>query len=104
MEILKGERFDMKRRVDWIDIAKGLCILLVVFGHELTWDDGLRYAIYAFHIPMFFILSGMTVFLSGELENKFEIFLKRNINGLFRPYIIVSCIYTGFDIIRGGIT
>lgn len=57
-----------KKRIEWLDIAKGICILLVVLGHELTWNEKLRYLIYAFHIPMFFILSGMTAYITKETE------------------------------------
>lgn len=78
----------MRKRIEWLDIAKGICILLVVLEHELTWDEGLRYLIYAFHIPMFFILSGMTACITGETEKGFNVFLKRNVNGLLKPYLL----------------
>ena len=93
----------MRKRIEWLDIAKGICILLVVLGHELTWDEGLRYSIYAFHIPMFFILSGMTAYITGETEKGFNLFLKRNVNGLLKPYFIGSGFYILFDLIRGGV-
>jgi len=56
----------MTRRTD-IDIAKGLAILLVVFGHLVAradpagvgWYEPLRRAVYAFHMPFFFYLSGL---------------------------------------------
>lgn len=93
----------MRKRIEWLDIAKGICILLVVLGHELTWDEGLRYSIYAFHIPMFFILSGMTTYITEETEKSFNLFLKKNINGLLKPYFIGSGFYILFDLIRGGV-
>ena len=44
-------------RLDWVDALKGLAILVVVAGH--IWTRGpLRDAIYAVHMPLFFILSG----------------------------------------------
>lgn len=46
-----------RERLDWIDAAKGLGILLVVVGH--VWTRGpVRDAIYAFHMPLFFLLAG----------------------------------------------
>lgn len=59
-------------RVEWIDFARGLGIILVVVGH--TWRglwnadilqdaalyDQLDAAIYLFHMPLFFCLSGLT--------------------------------------------
>lgn len=45
-------------RLDWIDAAKGIAILLVVVGHTVTGVS--RTAIYSFHMPLFFILGAMT--------------------------------------------
>lgn len=92
-----------KKRIEWLDIAKGICILLVVLGHELTWDEELRYLIYAFHIPMFFILSGMTAYITKETEKNFKDFFVKNVNALFKPYIMVSFCYILFDIVWGGV-
>ena len=47
-----------KERIRWIDFAKGAGMLLVFVGHNV---GGLpREMIYSFHMPLFFILSGMT--------------------------------------------
>ncbi len=49
-----------KKRILWIDVARGIAILLVVLGHcigDLN-DPGNRF-ILAFHMPLFFFLSGM---------------------------------------------
>lgn len=44
-------------RVEWIDIARGLGIIAVVAGH--VWTRGpVRDAIYGFHMPFFFLMSG----------------------------------------------
>jgi fucose 4-O-acetylase-like acetyltransferase len=64
----------MERRRD-IDSAKGLAILLVVFGHLVAradpagvhWYEPLRRAVYAFHMPFFLYLSGLVAVLSGQL-------------------------------------
>jgi fucose 4-O-acetylase-like acetyltransferase len=45
-----------------IDIAKGLGILLVVFGHNwwvLVHSELLYRVVYSFHVPLFFFLSGI---------------------------------------------
>ena len=62
------------RRAD-IDAAKGMAILLVVFGHlvartdpaRVGWYEPLRQAIYAFHMPFFLYLNGLVAVESGML-------------------------------------
>lgn len=45
-------------RLEWIDVARGLGIIAVVIGH--VWTRGpLRDAMYSFHMPLFFLLSGL---------------------------------------------
>ncbi|MBO5323375.1 MAG: acyltransferase [Oscillospiraceae bacterium] len=48
-----------KNRILWIDIAKAITILLVVFGHTLRGGEVQR-MVYGFHVPTFFLLAGMT--------------------------------------------
>lgn len=46
-----------KERIAWIDCAKGIAILLVIVGHTV-YDPRIRGAIFSFHMPLFFMLSG----------------------------------------------
>ena len=56
------------KRIEWIDVAKGLGLFLVVVGHAMTTPirdaSFLCYAIYTaiyfFHMPFMFYLSGRT--------------------------------------------
>ena len=45
-------------RLDWVDVARGIGIIAVVVGHIWT-RGGVRDAMYSFHMPLFFLLSGM---------------------------------------------
>lgn len=45
-------------RLEWIDVARGIGIVAVVVGHVWT-RGGLRDAMYSFHMPLFFLLSGL---------------------------------------------
>jgi len=49
-----------KKRIEWIDIARGIAILAVIVGHTLGPYNGKFVGswIFAFHMPIFFILSG----------------------------------------------
>lgn len=45
-------------RQDWIDIAKGAGIVLVVLGHTAPPESWLCRTIFSFHMPFFFLISG----------------------------------------------
>ena len=49
-----------RRRIDYIDIAKGLGMMTIIWGHIMY--AGISNAIvYAFHIPLFFFLEWVGV-------------------------------------------
>lgn len=50
----------MKERVEYIDVARGIAMLLVIVGHcNQTVDCTLNRFILSFHMPLFFFLSGI---------------------------------------------
>lgn len=76
-------------RTSWIDIGKGLGIILVIYGHALYSED-YRYLIYAFHMPLFFFLSGLT-FQYQKYKNILFLLKKTTLRILF-PYILFALI------------
>lgn len=83
----------MKGRINWIDIARGISILLVVFGHLLSDNCLFKSMIYCFHMPMFFILSG-TLLQNGKTVSGME----RRITNVYFPYLIWAFIFSSFNI------
>ncbi len=77
----------MKERYDYIDIAKGIGILMVVWAHIMLTGWTHRF-IYAFHMPLFFLLSGML--FKKEKYSSFGKFIAHRAKRLFIPYIIYS--------------
>ncbi|MFD2246362.1 acyltransferase family protein [Pontibacter ruber] len=69
-----------RNRIDHIDVARGLLILLVILGHSPFQYS--RY-LYWFHMPAFFIISGM---LHKQPKGTVEFLSKRFFN-LIIPYI-----------------
>lgn len=47
-----------QKRLEWVDIAKGIGIILVVLGHCVPYGGTTFNLIFTFHMPLFFILSG----------------------------------------------
>jgi fucose 4-O-acetylase-like acetyltransferase len=95
-----------EQRVEWVDCCKGICIVLVVYGHVAGGLEasgilstkstiaGLREWVYLFHIPAFFYLSGL---LSGYLAQKsaerpFVEFLRGRLRVLAYPYFLWTAI------------
>ncbi|WP_261379745.1 acyltransferase family protein [Bacillus licheniformis] len=76
----------MQKRIEWIDVSKGVGIILVVLGHTPT-PDWLKTFIFAFHMPLFFFLSGL-VYHDGNMT--FTSFLLKKIKTLLLPYFIFS--------------
>ena len=78
----------VKNRYCHIDMAKGVLISLVVLGHMLS-DCFLNTVIFWFHVPAFFIFSG--VFLKEHgVDMKEEI--RKKWKGLLLPYFCYSIV------------
>jgi fucose 4-O-acetylase-like acetyltransferase len=96
-------------RLMWVDYAKGVGIVFVVYGHvlrEIRPVKGLftEYSrffefsdkfIYSFHMPLFFILSGYFFMSSLYKKN----FLLDKIKGLIYPFIIWSILQTSAEVL-----
>ena len=48
-----------EKRLDYLDMVKGIGIILVVVGHSTYVSDGTLTWLASFHMPLFFILSGI---------------------------------------------
>ena len=81
-----------KNRINYIDIAKGIGILLVMLGHLLDSDALLKTAIYSFHMPLFFIVSGMVLKPQSIVKK-----VNRQINNILVPYVLWAVIFSGFS-------
>ena len=105
-------------RVVWIDALKGLAIIFVVLGHVLlgytennaflNFNDQMNVVmnwIYIWHMPLFFMLSGLTFSIScfekNGLVNDFKV--KKNCINLICLYIIfdisiiiLKCVFSDF--------
>lgn len=75
----------MKQRVDYIDLAKGFCILLIILHHvqsPINELEGYR-MLTCFRIPLYFVLSGLFFKKYDGLWN----FILRKTNKLLIPFI-----------------
>lgn len=70
----------MNKRIEWIDIAKGIGMLLVIFGHFGMSPKGkeiISFVKSSFHMPLFFFISGLFFKESESLKECFDWSIKR---------------------------
>lgn len=84
------------QRIQWIDSAKGFGILLVVYAHLFEFGTSL---IYLFHMPLFFILSGITF----REESLTDCLIKKG-RSLLLPYIVFAILFVPLRILYLFIT
>lgn len=79
----------MKQRIDYLDIAKGIGILLMVSAHIYD-NDPYQIAVYSFHMPLFILISGFLLGKSKNADKPFGAFFASKFKGLMVPYIITE--------------
>lgn len=77
------------KRLNVIDVAKGIGIIFVVFAH-VNYTPEILVLIYSFHMPLFFLISGMLFNKSKYLD--FKSFFRRRFKTLFIPYVIYELV------------
>jgi len=83
---------DAVQRQGWIDTLKGIAIFLVVVGHVNANGGLIKNTIYAFHMPLFFFLSGFLLVPGRYAE--FAAFIKRRISTRLVPYLFFYALST----------
>jgi len=103
-----------KQRLDWVDSAKGIGIVLVVYGHVARGleqggilADSRLYrlvdaSIYSFHMPLFFFLSGL-FFLSSFRKQGIGL-LRSKMGTIVYPYLFWSVLQLGCKMILSAYT
>ena len=80
----------MKRNVI-LDNARGIGIFLVILGHTLLLEyNKLVEIIYFFHMPLFFFLSGMSLYYSFKHKLNFKDYFVKKFKSIMNPYFIFS--------------
>ena len=77
-----------------IDIAKGIAIILMVIGHCYHEQNIVLKLIYAFHMPLFFMVSGALYSKKEKWGGKFSI--KKKIRSLLIPYFTFELLFVFF--------
>ena len=82
----------VKTRIEWLDIFKGIAIFLVVLGH-LNTGDLIHNFIYGFHLPAFLFVSGI---FYKQRESIKEFFYK-DIKKILLMFVFFAVLWLGFE-------
>ena len=105
----------MKNRENWVDYAKAIGIILVVYGHVARglYNAGFDLPIasytlvdsvvYSFHMPLFFFLSGLFFYKSFYKKGATKLIFSK-IDTVFYPYVIWSVLQGGLEVILSNYT
>lgn len=98
-----------QRRIFLLDIARSICIILVVIGHFYPDNATPEYKIfrqwiYAFHMPVFLFISGFLFLKFHDFSSSFTAFIKKKFNRLIIPYLVTSIIVISLKLVaqKGG--
>ena len=75
------------KRLEHLDMVKGIGIFLVALGHMEDIATGTRVWISSFHMPLFFIVSGILMAVKDEPSNDFRETVKKKFCGIIIPYL-----------------
>lgn len=96
----------IRGRIESIDIAKGLLISLVVVGHILNTEypiaSYIKSFIYVFHVPAFFVITGILTDVQKVLLEKPTRFIWRKFKSLIFPYILLEILAATMQMIVLG--
>lgn len=87
-----------QKRIGYVDLYRGIGIILMIMAH-IGFGGIFDYYIHAFHMPMFFFVSGY--FFKPDSA---YIFFEKKIKNLLLPYFLYAIfIYLGWKVLFGNL-
>lgn len=86
-----------RQRIDWIDVVKGIAIILMIVGHTKC-PKTLNHIIFSFHMPLFFVLSGLTFTPAKDWKSLLRK-TWRSFCGLLLPITLVMMMQLAYNMI-----
>lgn len=104
-----AKRNQPKARYPWVDYAKGIAIILVVYRHMLGGYENAgveiaeyftlaQQSVYNFRMPLFFMLSGMFV-RKSLVKRTTQQFVTYKLNTIMYPYVIWATIQLSIQVL-----
>lgn len=86
MEVQKCRENEQMKRIEWIDMLKGIGVIAVVVGHFYN-NETLLQIISSFHMSLFFFVSGYLF-----LPQKIGTWISKKYSSIIKPYIFFSIV------------
>ena len=80
-----------KKRIVWIDQLRGLAFYTVILGH-MSIGKGLKNWMYSFHMPLFFMISGLNLNIERVYRTSFKDYTLRLAKKMLVPYLWLQMI------------
>lgn len=105
----------LSNRDNWVDCAKGIGIILVVYGHvarglvkagievPIVFYDLTDSIVYSFHMPLFFFLSGLFFYQSFSKRGCQKLIFSK-IDTIFYPFLLWSIIQGSTEVLLSHYT
>ena len=95
------------QRLVFLDIAKAICIILVVIGHyhpdnSPEWYNVIWKFIYSFHMPLFMFASGYIYIATKREHETYKGFIGKKVKRLMVPYLVTSFLIITLKLITQG--
>ncbi len=97
----------LSNRLEWLDAARGIGIVLVVYAHgaralydvlpNLAAFQRIDQIVYAFHMPLFFFLAGLVS--TSSLSRSRAAFLRGKVTTVVYPYFVWSIAYWALELL-----
>lgn len=111
---MTDSNFNQKKQIHWVNYAKGITIILIVYKHVLTgiqdaglpvnyYLDQMNNGVMSFSMQLFMMLSGLFFFKSYE-KRSLSSFTKNKISTILFPYVIWASIQLMVQIILSAYT
>ena len=83
----------LKKRTVWLDIARGICIILMIVCHACGYANG-RWGVFngitgTFFLVFFFVSAGITF----NPKTGFILYVKKQLKKCLIPYLVISGIF-----------
>ena len=88
------------KRLEYMDMAKGAGILFVVLVHSKTLPEKMTAWLAQPAMPLFFVVSGMLIACTGEIQKDGKDVLKKKCRSLLLPYLWFTLLYILRDLVN----